>query len=177
MYKLTLFMEQSPEVLEKKLVSIGFTKENEQLSFKAEQQTFIISPFGEVYKSKMQGYRILSNFPMESILRIFERSIRFFSPKITAVEYLLNEDRTKESWDFYFKSRPAYKIIDERGIYRHGNVSIIFGGIENVLHLSIRPSRPGGELSLNKCIEELSVLVENIRPSNVDIFTYAAEVI
>lgn len=173
MYKVTLFLEQCPEDLALKLIPIGFKKVKEHLVFEAEKRTFKIIPFGDAYKTKVQGYRILSDFSIDGILSIFDRSIGLFKPKVSAVEYLfINDERTKEAWDFYFGSRPAYQIVDERGIYKRGNVSVFFGGIENALHLSIRSKQPKGEVSINKCLEGLALLLEDIRPTNVDIFTY-----
>ena len=173
MYKVTLFSEVLPQVLETKLKPIGFKKIKGALVWETKDSIFKIIPFGgEPYRTQEQGYRLFFDGSIGGALHLFDRSIGLFKPRITAVEYLLSEERTREDWALYFASNSKYKTVDNRGIFNKGNVGIVCA-VDNLVNLMIRPNKPKGVLSLNKSIEELASLVEEIRPTNYDIFSYA----
>lgn len=172
MYKTTFFLEVLPHVLESKLKPIGFKKIKGALIWETKDSMFKIIPFGEPHGTLEQGYRLFFNGSLGGALNLFDRSVGLFKPRITAVEYLLSEERKKEDWVQYFISQSNYQIEDNRGIFNKGNVKIVCA-VDNLLNLMIRPIRPKGQLSLNKSIEELAVVVEEIYPTNYDIFSYA----
>ncbi|MEX3623627.1 hypothetical protein [Viridibacillus arvi] len=173
MYKITFFMELSPKELEEKLLPVGFKKLNAALIWGSEDTMFKIVPFGSDNHSTSHGYRLYFNGSITGALYLYDMGLNMFKPHISGVEYNITEiERTQQAWNFYFKSRTAYKIIDERGIYSKGNVGIVCVQ-DNLLNLQVRPTRPKGEVSLNRSLEEIATLIEEINPTTMDLFSFS----
>lgn len=174
MYKVTFFMETSPKELEEKLLPVGFKKSKGSLIWSSEGSTFQIVPFGGNNRiTSDYGYRLFFN-SLSGGLYLYDMSLSMFKPTIRGVEYNLTElERTKEGWQFYFKSRPNFKVIDPRGIYQKGKVGIVIVN-DNHLNLQVRPKKPRGVVPLNESLEEIAVLVEEFNPTELDIFTFVS---
>lgn len=172
MYKITFFMEISPKELEKKLLPVGFKNVNGSLLWGVEESTFQIVPFSlDNRYSNDYGYKLYFKGSIGGALYLYDMALRMFKPSIKAVEYDLTEiERTKQAWQFYFKSRTSFREVDERGIYERGDIGIVCV-YDNHLNLQIRPKRPKGEVPLNRSLEEISVLLEELNPTTMDIFS------
>jgi hypothetical protein len=172
MYKVTLFMKVSPKELEEKLLPVGFKQSKGSLLWSSEGNIFQIVPFGGNDRiTSDYGYRLYFN-SLNGGLYLYDMALSMFQPEIKGVEYNLTElERTKAGWQFYFKSRPSFKEIDARGIYQKGKVGIVIVN-DNHLNLQVRPKRPKGVVPLNESLEEISVLLEEINPTELDIFSF-----
>lgn len=178
MYKVTFFMSVPPAELENKLTPVGFVNQKGSLTWHSPHDKsliFQIVPFGGDNRfSSNYGYRLYFNGSIDGALYLFDMALAGFFPDITGVEYNLTElERTKAGWVFYFKSRSGYVKVDERGIYRKGNIGIVCVN-DNHLNLQIRPKRPKGIVPLKDSLVEISHLVEEINPVNLDLFSVAA---
>lgn len=174
MYKVTFFMEVSPNELEEKLVPVGFKKSKGSLLWSSEGSMFQIIPFGgNDRNTNLYGYRLFFN-SIGGGLYLYDMSLSMFQPIIKGVEYNLTElERTKDSWLFFFKSRPNFKVVDPRGIYQRDKVGIVVVN-DNHLNLQIRPKQPKGVVPLNHSLEDIAVLLEELNPVELDIFSFVS---
>lgn len=174
MYKVTFFMSISPKELEDKLLPVGFKKSNGSLIWGSEDSSFQIVPFSTDNRITIDyGYRLFFKDSIAGALYLYDMGLRMFEPSIKAVEYNLTElERTRQGWQYYFKSRAAYKEIDSRGIYENGNVGLVCIQ-DNLLNMQIRPKRPKGDVALSQSLEEIAILLEEIKPTAMDIFSFA----
>ncbi len=167
-------MEASPRELEQKLLPVGFQKSKGSLLWSSEGSLFQIIPFGGGNRlTNDYGYRVYFK-SVSSGLYLYDMALSMFQPMIKGVEYNFTElERTKTAWLFYFKSRPSFKVIDPRGIYKKGKVEIVTVK-DSHLNLQIRPKHPKGVLSLNESLEDIAVLLEEINPTELDIFAFVS---
>lgn len=175
MFKVTLFVECLPNELANRLVPVGFRLVKGALVW-GEDSVFSIVPFGEPLKepnkNPLQGYRVYFKNSLDGALYLFDMSIGLFNPIIKGVEYNLTEiERSKDAWNFYFKSRAEYVPGEMSGIYKYGNVGVLCM-MDNNLMLQVRPKQPKGQVPLNKSLEEIAVLLDKINPRNMDIFEF-----
>lgn len=173
MYKVTFFMGVSPKELEEKLIPVGFQKSKGSLIWRSEgnESIFQIVPFGGHNRiTSDYGYRLYFN-SLGGGLYLYDMSLSMFQPSVKGVEFNLTLERTKAGWQFYFKSRPSFRIVDSRGIYQKGNVGVVVVN-DNHLNLQVRPKKPKGVVPLNESLEEISVILEEINPTEIDIFSF-----
>ena len=175
MYKVTFFMRISPSELHEKLRPVGFVNQKGSLVWNSpidKTVTFQIVPFGGNNRNCSEyGYRIYFNGSITGALYLYDMTLANLFPDIKGVEYNLTElDRTKAGWIFYLKSRTEYVKEDERGIFRKGNIGLICMA-DNHLNLQIRPKRTKGIVPLKESLLEISELLEEINPINLDLFS------
>jgi len=174
MFKVTCFIEHSPEKLSSALSGLHFQKTKEGFVWNLDGHVFRIEPFkNQSRASNFYGYRVYFDGSIDGGLYLFDLSMGFFHPRVTGVEYnLFHHNRDKNDWLKDFNSRKSYQSSDTLGIYRKGKVGIVV--LDDCVNLQIRATKKRS-LKLIECLKQIDKIQEEIKPIEYDLFSIMGE--
>lgn len=174
MFKVTCFIELSPEKLSSALSGLHFLNKNEGLVWSLDGHIFRIEPFkNQERANNSYGYRVYFDGSIDGGLYLFDLSMGFLNPRITGVEYsLYHHNRDKNDWIKDLNSRKPYKRSDTLGIYRKGNIGVVI--LDDCVILQIRATK-NRSLKLLECLKQIDMIQEEIKTVEIDLFSFTEE--
>jgi len=169
-YRVTIFLSFSFNNLRERLRGAGFKDYGDKLVWeKGEDGSFEIAPFKKQSGSfGSYGYRILFDYDADTAVYLFESCLKPFKPKITNVEYQFwKEGVTFEEWRQYLKDHTKVKMIDAKGIFMTGSLSLYL--LDDTCLIQYRISADKLLQAIRK-VDSVKALVE---PAVVDLFSFA----
>ncbi|WP_078557037.1 hypothetical protein [Bacillus alkalicellulosilyticus] len=169
MYKITCFAAITEEKLSNALRALRFKKTKEGYEWQLDSAIFKIIPFENQPRGKTKGFRVYFNGSIEGGIYLLDTSLGWLSPSITGVEYdMFLEYFDNREWVKNLCSRPNYKTLDTRGIFRKGPVGVVVS--YEHLNLQIRASK-GKQLKILDCLREVEKVREELQPVYFDLFS------
>ncbi|WP_209124513.1 hypothetical protein [Alkalihalobacillus sp. BA299] len=174
MFKITCFIEHSPEKLSAALTGLHFQNKKEGFIWSVDGHIFRIEPFKyQGRATNSYGYRVYFDGSIDGGIYLFDLSMGFLNPKVTGVEYnLYHQNRDKNDWLKDLNSRKSYQKSDTLGIYRKGNVGVVV--LDDCVNLQIRATKKRS-LKLIECLKQIDMIQEEIKPVEYDLFSILEE--
>lgn len=174
MFKITVFSNIKPNVLSNRLSSIRFVVDSktEEIYWKGQNgESFIISPFHNQSRHGINGYRIYSDFPISTIIYLFDGSLGWIDDlKVSGIEYETNFTKNKFEHLNECHSNPSLQMVDSRGIFLHKDVMIV------LLNNKIIMQRRTNIKKLNEELKKIEDVKDILFPASHDLFLFLEEV-
>ncbi|GLO68263.1 MULTISPECIES: hypothetical protein [Oceanobacillus] len=172
-FNITVFTNIKPKLLFENLTSIRFKinlKSNEVYWKGEDEKQFIISPFRHQNRNGLNGYRIYSNYPISTILYLFDGALGWIHElKVSGVESEVSLTKTRKEHLNEMISHPSLQMIDTRGIFIKDDISII------LLQDKIVLQRRSKLKKLNNELKKIEAAMDLLLPSKHDLFSFLEE--